>query len=93
MTSCTSVMITRGQSSIWIEKIYKYFGKKPFTCQAVVKKIPDFSGGSMITAMRSANVIRLENKKKRAVGMRTDKPSVWVFTTEALFILQKHYGE
>jgi hypothetical protein len=86
-------MITRGQSSIWIEKIYKYFGQKPFTCKKIMRKIPDFSGGSMLTAMRSANVIRLVNRKNRAVGMRKDNPSVWVFTTEALFLLQKHYGE
>lgn len=58
-----------------------------------MKKVPDFSGGSMLTAMRSANVIKLVNRKKRAIGMKTNKPSVWVFTTEALFILQKHYGE
>jgi len=90
MTSYTSILITRGQSSIWIQQIYKYFGKKPFTCKEITKKIPDFSGGSMLTQMREANVIRLENRKKRAIGMRKDSPSVWVFTTEALFVLQKH---
>jgi hypothetical protein len=83
-------MITKGQSSIWIQKIYKCFGKKPFTCQDIIDEIPDFSGGSMLTRMREANVIRLKNKKKRAIGMRTGIPSVWVFTTEALFILQKN---
>jgi hypothetical protein len=90
MTSCTSVLITKGQSSIWIQKIYKCFGKTPFTCKDITEKIPDFSGGSMLTQMREANVIRLKNRKKRAIGMRKDTPSIWVFTTEALFILQRN---
>ena len=90
MVSCVVTMVTRGRSGEWIQKIHKYFGSKPFTCKDILKKLPEFSGGSMLAQMRSANVIRLETRKKRAVGMRKDAPSVWVFTTEALFVLQRY---
>jgi len=82
-------MVTRGRSGEWIQKIHKYFGSKPFTCKDILKKLPEFSGGSMLTQMRNA-VIRLLNRKKRAVGLSTKKPSVLVFTTEALFVLQRY---
>jgi len=88
MVSCVITLVTRGRSGEWIRKIHKYFGERPFTYKDITKKIPDFSGGSL-ARMREANVIRLKNRKKRAIGMTKKQPSVWVFTTEALFVLQR----
>jgi hypothetical protein len=85
-------MITRGESSILVQKIYHYCGDKPFTYKKVAKKLP-YIKKSLMTAMHNANVVRLENRKKRAVGISKKNPSVWVFTTEALFLLQKMYGD
>lgn len=89
MVSCVVTMVTRGRSGEWIQKIHKYFGERPFTCKDIFKRIPEFSGGSL-ARMREANVIRLKNRKKRAIGMTTKQPSVWMFTTEALFVLQRY---
>jgi len=77
---------------VFVQKLYKYFGNKSFTYKKAIGKIPDFKV-SMIRAMHNANVVRLENRKKRAVGISKKNPSVWIFTTEALFLLQKMYGD
>jgi hypothetical protein len=87
-----SNMITKGDSGIAIQRIYNYFGGKPFTYQKVMKKIPKFKR-ALITSMRETSVIKLVNGKKRAVGITTKNPSVWVFTTEALFVLRKMYDD
>lgn len=90
--SYVAIMIKRGESSEWIQKIYRYFGDKPFTCKAITKKIPDFRG-SMITAMHNSNVIRLLSGQKRAIGISKKNPSVWIFTSEALCILKESIKE
>jgi len=89
MVSCIITMVSRGDSSVWIQKIYQYFKHKPFTCKDITDRLPEFNKATL-TAMRNSNVIRLLNRKKRAVGLSTKKPSVWVFTTEALFVLQRY---
>lgn len=90
--SYVAIMIKRGESSEWIQKVYHYFKNKPFTCKAITKKIPDFRG-SMLTAMHNSNVIKLLNGKRRATGISKKNPSIWVFTSEALCILKDYIKE
>lgn len=59
-------MITRGESSILVQKIYHYCGDKPFTYKKVAKKLP-YIKKSLMTAMHNANV----------VGLRTGKSALW----------------
>jgi len=87
-----SNMILKGDSSIAIQKIYNYFGGKPFTYKKIMRKIPMFKR-ALITSMRETKVIRLVNRNKRAIGITKKNPSLWIFTTEALFVLQKMYGD
>lgn len=72
-----------------IKKIYEHFGEEPFTCKDVINKVPEFRK-ALITMMHNTNVIRLVNRKKRAVGISKKNPSMWIFTTEALFVLQRY---
>jgi hypothetical protein len=84
-------MVSRGDSSIIIQKIYTYFGEKPFTFHQISKKIPQVRP-SFLMSMRNSNVVKLVNGKIRSVGRTKKNPSLWRFTAEALIVLQKQYG-
>jgi hypothetical protein len=92
MTSVVYTMIARGKSSELIQKIYTLYKSEPFTYKGIRKKIPHIRA-SLITAMHNSNVIKLTNGNKRVSGITKKTPSVWVFTSEALLLLQKYYRE
>jgi hypothetical protein len=92
MVSTAVTMITRGDSSVWIQKIYKYFHDRPFTYKRIAKRFPRFNR-ALITAMHNSKIIQLQNGNKRATGISKKNPTVWVFSSEALMILQRYYQE
>lgn len=82
-------MVSRGEAAEWIQKLYQKVKNKPFTYKEIAKKIPHFRI-PLLTAMHNSNVIKLLNGHKRATGVSKKNPSVWVFTAEALFVLEKN---
>lgn len=92
MTSIVYTMVARGDSSEWIKEVYRRYKSHPFTYKELRKKIPEFKS-SMITAMHNSNVIKLMNGNKRATGISKKNPALWVFTSEALVLLQKLYND
>jgi hypothetical protein len=85
-------MVSRGESAEWIQRLYHKVKNKPFTYKEITKKVPSFRS-SLLTAMRNSNVIKLLNGKKRATGKTKKNPTVWVFTAEALFLLEKYNSD
>jgi uncharacterized protein YnzC (UPF0291/DUF896 family) len=84
-------MIHRGDYAERIQKIYAYVKKKndkSFTYQELVKKIPEFHQ-AYLKSMRESNVIKLLNGKRKVTSTNKKHPTVWVFTTEALFLLEQ----
>jgi hypothetical protein len=88
-TTIVSAMLSRGEAAEWIQRLYQKVKNKPFTYKEIIKKVPHFRV-PLLTAMHNSKVIRLLNGKKRATGVSKKNPSVWVFTAEALFVLEKH---
>jgi hypothetical protein len=84
----TYTMVKRGEYSEWVQKLYLKFGRKPFTYKQALKKIPHFKP-SLLNAMRNSHVIKLLDGRIRAIGRSKKNPSVWVFTAEALFLLEQ----
>jgi len=93
--SIVSTMIHRGDYSERIAQIYAYVKKKKkdqtFTYQEICKKIPEFHQ-AYLKNMRESNVIKLLNGKRKVTATDKKHPTVWVFTTEALFILEQTRG-
>jgi hypothetical protein len=85
-------MVSRGDAAEWVQKLYCRVKDKPFTYKDIRTKLPEFKS-SLLTAMRNSNVIRLLNGKKRATGKTKKNPTVWVFTAEALFLLEKYNSD
>jgi uncharacterized protein YnzC (UPF0291/DUF896 family) len=84
-------MIHRGDYADRINKLYNLVKKKKcksFTYQEIRKKLPEFHQ-TYLKAMRESNVIKLLNGKQRVTATNKKHPSVWVFTTEALFFLEQ----
>ena len=92
MTSTIITMVTRGDSAVWVQKIYTKFRAEPFTCKKILKRFPRFNR-ALLRAMHNANVIRLKNGNKRVTGISKTHPSVWVFSNEALMVLQRYYQD
>jgi hypothetical protein len=90
--SIVGTMVSRGEAAEWVQKLYQKVKNKPFTYKDIRKKIPEFRC-SLLTAMHNSNVIKLLNGKKRATGRTKKNPTVWVFTTEALFLLEKYNSD
>lgn len=90
--SIVSTMIRRGDYSERIQKIYEYVKKKKndntFTYQELSKKFPSFHQ-AYLKNMRESNVIKLLNGKHRVTATDKKHPTVWVFTSEALFVLEQ----
>lgn len=86
-----ATMVSRGNAAEWIQELYQKVKNKPFTYKEIKRNVPEFKK-SLLTAMHNSNVIRLFNGKKRATGRTKKNPTVWVFTAEALFLLEKYYS-
>lgn len=90
--SVVTTMIHRGDYAERIQKIYEYVKKKKndktFTYQELSKKFPSFHQ-AYLKSMRESNVIKLLNGKSRVTATDKKHPTVWVFTSEALFVLEQ----
>ena len=90
--SVVSTMIHRGDYAERIQNIYNYVKKKKnnktFTFQEIHKKFPSFHQ-AYLKSMRESNIIKLLNGKQRVTATDKKHPTVWIFTTEALFLLDQ----